>query len=83
MTDDTCRHDLVVGTCSICKFDDRPAVYVTAGGRHFHARPDCPALLDGQRAVHARGGTAEPIEIVPRGSARIEGRDACLRCAPM
>lgn len=82
VTGDVCRHDLVMGTCSICKFDDRPAVHITAGGRHFHARPDCPALLDGQRAVDARGGTTEPIETVPRGSSRLEGRDRCLRCAP-
>ena len=79
---DVCRHDLALGTCSICKLDERPAVYITAGGRHYHARPDCPALLDGQRAVDARGGTTEPTEIVQRGSSRLEGRDACLRCAP-
>lgn len=80
--DDTCRHDLPLGTCSICKFDDRPSVYVTAGGVRFHARPDCPALREGQRHVDARGGTTEPIEMVHRGSERLEGRDPCLTCAP-
>lgn len=45
-------------------------------------RARCPALLDGQRAVDARGGTTEPIEIVQRGSSRLEGRDPCLRCVP-
>lgn len=80
--DDTCRHDLPLGTCSICKYDDRPSVYITAGGVRFHARPDCPALREGQRHVDARGGTTEPIEMVHRGSERLEGRDPCLTCAP-
>jgi hypothetical protein len=82
IVDDTCRHDLSLGTCSICKFDDRPAVYITAGGVRFHARPDCPALREGQRHVDARGGTTEPIEMVHRGSERLEGRDPCLTCTP-
>jgi hypothetical protein len=81
-TDDVCRHELALGTCSICRYDNRPAVYTTGGGSHYHRRPDCPALLDGQRRIEAAGGTTEPIEMVHRGSARLEGRDPCLRCAP-
>jgi hypothetical protein len=81
-TDELCRHELSLGTCSVYKYDDRPAVYTTAGGSHYHRRPDCSALLDGQRRVEAAGGTTEPIEMVHRGSARLEGRDRCLRCAP-
>lgn len=81
-TDELCRHELSLGTCSVCKYDDRPAVYTTAGGSHYHRRPECSALLDGQRRVEAAGGTTEPIEMVHRGSARLEGRDPCLRCAP-
>jgi hypothetical protein len=84
ITEDVCRHDLRLPllTCSICKNDDRPSVYLTAGGIRYHARPDCPALIEGQRLVEARGGTTEPIEIVHRGSSRLEGRDACLICIP-
>jgi hypothetical protein len=82
VTDDVCRHELALGTCSICKNDDRPAVYITAGGSHYHRRPDCPALLDGQRRIESTGGAAAAIEMVHRGSARLEGRDPCLRCAP-
>ncbi|MGI8807173.1 MAG: hypothetical protein ACR2KK_04930 [Acidimicrobiales bacterium] len=80
--DDLCRHELPAGACSICKHDGRPAVYLTAGGSRFHARRDCPGLLDGQRHIEGRGGTTEPIETVVRGSARLEGRDGCLVCAP-
>jgi hypothetical protein len=82
IVDDTCRHDLPLGTCSICKFDDRPSVYITAGGVRFHARADCPSLREGQRHVDARGGTTEPIELVHRGSERLEGRPPCLTCSP-
>ena len=79
---DRCRHELAVGTCSICKHDSRPSVYITAGGVRFHADAECPALLEGQRHVDARGGTTEPIELVHRGSARLEGRDPCFTCRP-
>jgi hypothetical protein len=82
VTDDRCRHELATGTCAICRHDDRPSVYLTAGGIRFHATPDCAALLEGQRHVAARGGTTEPIEMVHRGSARLEGRDPCLQCNP-
>jgi hypothetical protein len=82
VTDDVCRHELALGTCSICKKDGRPAVYTTSGGSHYHRRPDCPALLDGQRRIESAGGVTAAIEMLHRGSARLEGRDPCLRCAP-
>lgn len=82
VSEDVCRHDLPLGTCSICKYDDRPPVYITGGGVRFHARSDCPALVEGQRHVDARGGITEPIEMVHRGSERLEGRDPCLFCSP-
>lgn len=81
VADDVCRHELAIGTCSICRYDGRPDVHITAGGSHYHAGRDCPALLDGQRRIENQGGTTEPIETVRRGSARLEGRDPCLRCA--
>lgn len=81
-TDDVCRHELPLGTCAICKHDGRPSVFITAGGVRFHADPACPALIEGQRHVTTRGGTTEPIEMVHRGSSRLEGRDPCVRCNP-
>jgi hypothetical protein len=79
---DTCRHELMIGTCSICKRDGQSSVYLTAGGMCFHAGPDCHALLHGQRRVEARGGVTEPIEAVHRGSALLEDRRACPTCRP-
>ena len=77
-----CRHELALGTCAICRHDKRRSVYITGGGGRYHARSDCPALLEGQRQVEARGGTTDRIEGVHPGSARLEGRVPCRACKP-
>lgn len=46
-----CRHDLTVGTCSICKMDGRLVACITAGGLHFHPTENCANLASGQWPV--------------------------------
>jgi hypothetical protein len=77
-----CRHDLTVGTCTICKMDGRPVVYITAGGLHFHRTKDCANLASGQLEVEARGGTAARIEGLHPGSQRLADRKPCKLCYP-
>lgn len=82
-TVDTCRHEIFpASACDVCRMDGRASVFITGGGVHFHRRRDCWALRKGQGQVERRGGRAEEIESVIRGSARLEGRDPCSVCRP-
>ena len=82
MNDELCRHELYLETCSICKGDALPDVYISGGGIRFHSRPDCETLLEGQEQVRQKGGDVSPIERVGRGSARLLDRDPCRNCKP-
>ena len=79
---DTCRHEVERNQCNICKDDDKPDVYITAGGSAFHSRPDCPALAIGQRSVERRGGDAAEVRRVRRNSGEVVGRQPCHVCLP-
>jgi hypothetical protein len=73
-----CRHGIPAEWCTLCTHPG--AVYVTAGGTHYHSDPRCESLRDGQDAVVRRGGTPAPIERVSGSTAREDGRDPCRRC---
>jgi len=51
--------------CSLCRQSDKPTVYITAGGMHYHAHPSCSALKDGQAQV----ANPAPIHGASLGSA--------------
>ena len=77
---DSCPHGTRAEWCGMCR--NQGVVYISAGGDAYHARPDCSALLDGQRYVERRGGTPAPIESVPLASDRAAERSACAVCRP-
>jgi len=79
---DLCRHEVETNQCGVCKDDDKPNVYITAGGAAFHGRPDCPALAIGQRSVERRGGDAAEVRRVRRNSGEVVGRQPCHVCLP-
>lgn len=64
--------------CSLCRGAEKPSVFITAGGMHYHATPSCSALRDGQALV----GNPSPIETVAFGSALLDGRKPCKTCKP-
>ncbi|MFI5608571.1 hypothetical protein [Amycolatopsis sp. NPDC051903] len=58
MSDDYCKHDLVVTSCAYCKPPPpgvSPSGWRTSTGTAYHNSPDCPLLLRGQRYAASRG----------------------------
>ncbi len=67
-----CIHDMVEGTCSICKkppIGINTIVYVSKGGAVFHNDPMCVGLLAGQNYADSMGMKNHPINPVPWGVA--------------
>ena len=77
-----CIHELTFQTCSLCSKSALPLVYVSAGGHRYHASPSCPALVEGQEQVLARGGTPAEIHAVKMGSSELDRRSPCRTCRP-
>jgi len=77
-----CIHALARDTCAICRHADKPCVYVTGGGLHYHRRRNCPALQAGQANVESRGGDVAPVTTARFGTADVENRKPCKTCWP-
>ncbi len=76
---DECPHGMgSPDWCSLCKNVDKPSVYITSGGIHYHAMPSCTALKEGQALV----ANPAPIQTVVLGSTAVEGRNPCKTCKP-
>jgi hypothetical protein len=82
-SDVPCRHDLTLETCTFCKNDGRPSVFMSWGGSRYHASPTCPSLVAGQHEVEQRHGEVSEIINVRPGSEILEGRDPCKTCRPL
>jgi hypothetical protein len=82
-SDVPCRHDLTLETCTFCKNDGRPSVFMSWGGSRYHASPTCPSLVAGQHEVEQRHGEVSKIINVRPGSEILEGRDPCKTCRPL
>ena len=77
--EDHCPHGMESPDwCSLCRNSDKPTVYITSGGMHYHAYPSCSALKDGQ----ARVANPSPIRGASLGSETVEGRKPCKTCKP-
>jgi len=81
ITTDMCVHELDPATCSVCKNQSRPPVFVSGRGKKYHVDRDCTALAADRAAMAKRGGTAAPITAARPGSAVVEGRSVCTTCA--
>jgi hypothetical protein len=83
LTLDDCIHDLAPESCSYCRRQHLPTVYVSEGGAAYHATDRCPALERGQNDVSARGGQPGEIGAVRPGSPLLDGRKPCRTCKPV
>lgn len=77
-----CEHHVPRGQCVVCDRALGHRLHFTGGGTHVHSTPACPALVQGQRKVELRGGSCEPIEVLPLWSSAGRRRDPCKACLP-
>lgn len=57
-------------------------VWVSGGGRCFHARSNCEALTDGQKLADGYGQNIREIQQVAMAKALAMGRIRCAGCFP-
>lgn len=56
-------------------------VFRTAGGSHYHARPDCEWLASGRPRLHRHGLSDHPVEEVTLAEAEAYLYQPCTVCA--
>ncbi len=77
---DECIHGLTPATCTTCRLNRRPHVYITGGGASYHTDRDCPARRRGQNKIDRKGGDVANLELVSRSEADRRGYAPCGRC---
>ncbi len=82
MSTDRCKHELLMGQCSLCMtppWGINPIVYTTKGGDSFHNWNECKFLISGQDFAYSKGFDNHPINPVQWSAIQVS-RSPCEWC---